>query len=201
MAASRKTSKLARALEKDLQGGQVVYRHFQEGKISILRDSRDRYFTAVSGPWSQKRALKLVAISILVVASGLLYFKQEESEKREPVNVNRMTSVTSMTAKASQGIRQTFQKNTPHLSGMPSGKTETHISQVQGVANASPCMLKKSSYGTAQFSFDRELRFARKCLGVTGGSIYCWNDRQGITHFSTTGFPEKEYFSPNWVKY
>ena len=189
MAAKRKTSKLARALEKDLQGERVIYRNFQEGKISVLRDNRDKYYSAVPGFRSRGKALKTVAVSALVIIASLFYLQKEKSGEQELTISTWIASATSKASTAFQGIRHN-----------PVGN-KAIISQVEDDAGSSPCMLKKSSYGTTNFSFDGELRFARKCLGVKRGSIYCWNDRQGVTHFSTTGFPENEYYSPNWVKY
>ncbi len=201
MAAKRKTSKLARALEKDLQGERVIYRNFQEGKISVLRDSRGKYYSAVPRFRSRGRVLKTVVVSVLVIASSLLYFHKEKSGDQGLMLSAWMATAKSKALTATQGIRQTPSENKTPLSTVPPKKTQARISPVRDADTSSPCMLKKSAYGTTEFSFDRELRFARKCLGVKGGSIYCWNDRQGVTYFSTTGFPEKEYFSPNWVKY
>jgi len=201
MAAKRKTSKLARALEKDLQGERVIYRNFQEGKISVLRDNREKYYSAVPRFRTRGKALKAIAVSVLVIAVSLLYFQKEKSGEQGLTIPTWMASATSKASTAVQVVRQAPVENKAPLSAVHPLKAQTTISPVEDDADSSPCMLKKSSYGTTEFSFDGELRFARKCLGVKGGSIYCWNDRQGVTYFSTTGFPEKVYFSPNWVKY
>ncbi len=201
MAAKRKTSKLARALEKDLQGERVIYRNFQEGKISVLRDNRDKYYSAVPGFRSRGKALKTVAVSVLVIAAILFYLQKEKSGGQELTISTWVASAISKASTAFQGTRHIPVGKKANLSAIYRQKSQAIMSPVEDDAGSSPCMLKKSSYGTTNFSFDGELRFARKCLGVKGGSIYCWNDRQGVTHFSTTGFPEKGYFSPNWVKY
>ncbi len=201
MAAKHKISKLARALEKDLQGERVIYRNFQEGKISVLRDNRDKYYSAVSGFRNRGKALNIVMVSVLAIAASLLYFQREKSGEQRLTIPTWMASAPSKASTAVRVVRQTPVENIPPLSTIHSPKARTVISPVEDGAGSSPCMLKKSSYGTTKFSFDGELRFARRCLGVKGGSIYCWNDRQGVTHFSTTGFPENEYYSPNWVKY
>ncbi|HHB76945.1 MAG TPA: hypothetical protein ENK84_10460 [Desulfobulbus sp.] len=201
MAAKRKTSKLVRALEKDLQGERVIYRDFQEGKISVLRDNRDKYYSAVPRFRGRGKALNTVAVSVLVIAASLLYFQIEKSGEQGRTIPTWMASATSKASTAVQVLRQTSVGNKAPLSSVHPPKAQTTIASVEDGSGASPCMLKKSSYGTTKFSFDGELRFARRCLGVKRGSIYCWNDRKGVTHFSTTGFPENEYYSPNWVKY
>ncbi len=203
MAAKGKTSKLARALEKDLQGEQVVYRNFQEGKISILKDNRDRYYSAaVSSFRAREKVWKALVPLLLVTMSIFLYLQQDKGGGLPKPVATWLATAKSMVPTLAQVTDQAPVNDAKiaHPQTIPA-KIRTGVPEGVETSGTSPCMLRKSSYGTRGFSFDRELQFARNCLGAGNGSIYSWNDRQGITHFSTTGFPEKEYFSPNWVKY
>lgn len=203
MAAKGKTSKLARALEKDLQGDQVVYRNFQEGKISILRDNRDRYYSAaVPSFWAREKVWKALGLLLLVTMSIFLYLQQDKADDLPKPLATWIATAKSIVPTLAQATGQPTvnDEKIAHPQTIPA-KIQTGVPEVAETNGTSLCMLRKTSYGTRVFSFDRELQFARNCLGVSTGSIYSWNDSQGITHFSTTGFPEKEYFSPNWVKY
>ncbi len=196
MKAHGKTSKLARALEKDLQGDQVVYKHFQEGKISISGDRRGRH-SAVDSPWNRAGIWKVFALLVLLILSAAILEKKYKNHVviKHPVNQGRTAKMVAMNVPA-----VTNNQNAASVSPKSRPVIATRM-QVKIKPERSPCMLRESSYGTVTFSFDRELQFARNCLGVSSGSIYSWNDLQGITHFSTTGFPEEGYFSPKWVKY
>ncbi len=192
MTAARQQSKLSRALARDLAGEGLVRRNFREGELSVERDRKERperpFFT-------RTRSLLLVA-AVFLLAVPLL--RQGTLPKRfsSLVSSSRQTNSTpgqyqaATTASHPKAEQSVSTASTRHTAGTGD----------RGVAEGE-CMMRKSAYGNGEFSFDKELRFARDCLGVTAGMIYCWNDADGITHFSTTGFPDKGTVSMNWVKY
>ncbi len=147
MAANRKTSKLARVLVKDLQGEQVIYRNFQEGKISVLRDNRDKYFSAVPGFQGRQKVLKIVTITVLVVALSLFYFQKKRSGEQGLVCSTWLDSITSKTLTVTPVFQQSSVGKKTFLA--PSHLPATHaiITSMKDAVSSSPCMLKKSSYG------------------------------------------------------
>jgi hypothetical protein len=191
MAADKRQSKLSRALARDLAGEGLVRRNFREGELSVERDlkeqpeksffTRNRWLLVVG-------AVFFLAVSLVRQGTFPVHFSSLVSGLRQSGSEpGQHQAVTASPLKAEHSVRtaSTSHSEDTGEKGMPKGE----------------CMMRKSAYGNSAFSFDQELRFARACLGVTAGMIYCWNDAEGITHFSTSGFPDQENISMNWVKY
>ena len=153
MKAHGKTSKLARALEKDLQGDQVVYKHFQEGKISISGDRRGRHSSAVDSPWNRAGIWKVFALLVLLILSAAILEKKYKNHVliKHPVNQGRTAKMVAMNVPA-----VTNNQNAASVSPKSRPVIATRM-QVKIKPERSPCMLRESSYGTVTFSFDREL--------------------------------------------
>jgi hypothetical protein len=191
MAADKRQSKLSRALARDLAGEGLVRRNFREGELSVERDLKER----PERPFFTRNRWLLVVGALFFLAAPLV--RQDVF----PVNFSSLISVLQQTgSKPEQRQAATASPIQVEHSASTASTSHGEDTGEWGMPKGE-CMMRKSAYGNSAFSFDQELRFARSCLGVTTGMIYCWNDAEGITHFSTSGFPDQENISMNWVKY
>jgi len=186
------TSKLTRALAKDLQGERVVYRNFKEGEISILRSDRKKRLVARRGFFGWGLLWKIVFVIFVMNMSMLFYFKGYK-------NVGITKGLNGWIAAVK--IIVPDRENPSQLVVATDDTGQQKKLPVVKKKDDAACMIKKSPYGNVSFSLEKELRFAKSCLQVNSEKIYCWDDEQGITHFSNTGFPLKGYFFPKWVKH
>jgi hypothetical protein len=193
MAEKGNTSKLARALSKDLQGERVVYRNFKEGEISILRDGKKKNLAARRGFFAWSFLWKIVLLIFFFNMSAFLYF-----EEYKDVELTKDLTGWADASKNNVSVKE----RTPEIVVVKADKT---VGQKQlfsvGKSDELACMLKKSAYGNTTFTMKKEFQFAENCLQTNGEKIYCWDDAQGVTHFSNKGFPASGSFFPNWVKY
>ncbi len=193
MAGQDNTSKLARALAKDLHGERVIYRNFKEGEISILRDENKRQRFSRRGFFGWGLLWKIVLVIFIMNISMVLYFKKYKQ-------VGIAEGLNGLMASTKTIVPDKVQA--PQLAAVKADSA-SRLKKILTVNKSedSACMFKKSSYGNTSFTLEKEFQFARSCLQVNSKKIFCWDDEHGITHFSNKGFPSTGYFSPNWIKY
>jgi hypothetical protein len=193
MAGKGNTSKLARALAKDLRGEQVIYRNFKEGEISILRDENKKNRVSRRGFFGWGLLWKIVLVIFIINISMFLYFKEYK-------HVGITKGLNGLMATAKTIVPDKVQTTRLIAVKADNASRQEKILTVKKGEDAA-CMFKKSAYGNTGFTLEKEFHFARSCLQANSKKIYCWDDEQGITHFSNKGFPSAGYFLPKWVRH